>query len=319
MKIIRSLLSVIAIAIIGFGFFSCGDDDPCQESEIDCGNGLCIDVDGVATCECNEGWSGANCDMKINPGGGGLDTSAQVMVKRKFGGNILNNDGCLLVLGKSQESMRFFEYFYNESTKKFDLKDKAGLLADKTILFAEYSVKDSGKDPESGKTAGVISLKEVPAGTYYMHVFDPSGDKYVSDITIKESETTKHTALVQPLGSIKVLVTLTEAGGNASELNGSSVLLVGFDSDTLRRAQVAKSTDVPDEPLFRGVTDSQINELGQTQESIAFFIDIPVREYYVVGFNEGQFKDRGKQASGDTKGIAKNALLIKQICWSGCD
>lgn len=313
MKVLRLLLFVLAIGVVGISFQSC-DGGVCED--VDCGNGICIEDGDEARCECNEGWTGDDCKEEV------VDDSdlatLEVVVTNKATGRVLNNDGCLLVLGKDQFSMRGFQYEVRQSDGKFALKNLNTLESEGSVIAHVYSTPDSGTDPASGKTAGVIKVEDLEDGSYYMHVFNPNGFKYVSEITIPTTGTVVHTAAVEPLSSIKVELSLTSATSVDQVLNGETVMLFGLGSDTLQKVNIKDPSNVPFQPFFQGVTAEQVNENGNIQPAIVFFWDIPTRDYQVIGYSESQFEKNGRQAFRETQGVNQNNLYSIRVCWEGC-
>lgn len=321
-KLISPVLAVLALTSL-LMLTGC-PKDPCEDQ--DCGlHGTCIEVDEKAFCQCDEGWEGTLCDKEIPDTTDVEDTrvrgSAGIVVQNynwaadKW--KTINNEGCLAVVGKTKESMYYLEYFYNETNKKFDLKNRAALLDDESVVYAAYSVKDAGTDPETDKAAGIISLDSIVVGTYYMHVFDPNGDKFVSEITITEGSQDMIIAKVQPLVSVKLILGITEVVGN--ELDSVPIQVFGSGNDTLTGVQIKDFDNLPYEPIYQGRTKEIANDRN-IKESGAFYLwDIPRRGYTVMAFNSQYHTQYDKHAYLELSKMAKNSLNLYRICWRGCN
>ena len=319
-KFISPVLAVLALTSLVM-LTGCPKPDPCEEH--DCGDhGTCVEVDEVATCNCDEGWEGVLCaDSIIVPPPPGVRGSLGIVVENynwaadKW--KTVNNDGCLAVVGKSKEAMYYLEYFYNEETKKFDLKERQKKLDDGDIVYAAYSVKDSGTDPETNQTAGIISLDSVLVGTYYMHVFDPNGNKYVSEITITKEDQALHIAKVEALISVKLILGITEVVGN--ELDSVPIMFFGGGNDTLKAVQIKDWENIPYDPIYSGRTKELLNDRG-TKEKGAFYLwDIPRRRYMVMAYSDQYYEQYSKHAFLEIEKMAKNSLNLFRICWKGCN
>lgn len=282
---------------------------PCEaEDAPDCGeNGTCIEVGDVAECECDSGWTGDFCEEKIPPpfATGNLD----IIVKRKSTGKVQNNYGCLAVLGRTKEDMYFIEYQYSKlgifDKQKLNLKGYNDLVASKAVIDTAYSLK-GGTDPADGSKAGMISFKDIQAGTYYLHVFDGAQDKYVRQITITADSTDDLIyAEVEPLGKLKVTVAQSSIAG--TELDSNIFMLWGPSTDTFTQVMVKDYASIPFEPEFEGRTGTNKNELGNDETGTYFLIDIPTRRYLVVAYNNQFANKDGQQASGYIK-VRKNIL-----------
>lgn len=265
-------------------------------------------------CDCPEEERPDSC-FKDSNGNTGAKGNLQIIVKKKGSNNPLNNYSCLAVLGRTASDMYFFNY---ESRKlpefavakpvllEFDEHETSGRAID-----TAYSRKGNTTDPSSGKTAGAIEFRDVPTGTYYLHLMDGKRDKYVTSVTITEGE--EDDLLIgetQPLGRLKVLVAQSSASGEG--LDSIRFGLFGLGSDTLQKAMKTSLDDVTIDPFFTGRTQTLTNENGLEQKGIAFLMDIPAREYLIVAYSDLFAPKEGEQASEYEK-VEKNILSIRRL------
>lgn len=283
---------------------------PCEdESFVGCGeHGTCVEVDGKASCKCDEGWGGDFCETDLNivefPKG-----NLDIIVKRKSTGKASNNYGCLAVLGRTKEEMYFIEYQYSKlgifDKQKYNLKGYNDLVDKKAVIDTAYSMKGA-TDPADGSKVGMISFKDIDEGTYYLHVFDGNQDKYVSQVTITSAEGDDLIyALVEPLGKLKV--TVAQSSIADTELDSNVFMVWGPSTDTLDKVLVKDYESIPLEPLFEGRTGTIINENGKPEKGTYFLIDIPTRNYLVVGYNSQFGNKDGAQAYGYVR-VRRNIL-----------
>ena len=333
MKNLRFFLGTFLVLGIGVGLFSCGGDDPDSDPTtdpcltMDCGiHGNCEKVTNTtAKCVCDQGWTGEFCDQEIvindttdndDTTGSGKTSGLSIIVRKKFSGVTLNTDGCFAIIGKDEPSMRYFELFYSEELQKIALKNENTLKDDGAVIATAYSTKDSGKDGEND--AGLISFDEIPTGTYYLHVLDPDGDKYVAELEISdENKDQEIIAHVEPLISMKFVVSITSITG--SELNETPIRVYGSGNDTLIQAQQKKVEDVAYEALYKGVTGEVKDEMGNTEAGAFYLWNIPKRQYNVLAYSELYYDQYGKQAYLQVDNPAKNALNKFRVCWKGCN
>lgn len=302
--------------ILATGFFAgmlilnaCGGDPCAAEDAPDCGeNGTCIEnAEGIAECECDSGWQGEFCEEKIPPPY--TTGNLEIIVKRLGNGKVQNNWGCLAVLGRSAEEMYWLEYDYGKlpifDKQKNYLKSFSSNFNDKIVLDTAYSLK-GGTDPADGGKAGIIKFEGLQTGTYYLHVFDGSADKWVGQVTVTADSTDDLMyAEVQPLGKLKVTVAQSSIAG--TELDSNIFMLWGPSTDTFVQVMVKEYESIPFDPYYEGRTGRQEDENGNVQSGLYFLMDIPTNNYLVVAYNNQFASKDGQQASGYIK-IRKNIL-----------
>lgn len=328
-KFISPLMAFLALTSLVM-LTGCPKPDPCEEK--DCGDhGTCVSVDDeTAECQCDEGWEGELCqDSIIVPPPPGVRGTLDVIVQRynwqseKW--NSLNGIGSYAVLGKNKEDMYYLDYEYNEELGKLELAStqtrlsttKKELFDNGTLVFDAHSEKDAGTD--NGKSVGVISLKDILVGTYYMHVFDPQGDKYVSEVTITESAQGFHYAQVQPLVSIKIIVGITEVVGSDNELDSVLVEVYGSGNDTFNVVGVKDYQSIPYEPFYQGRTRPIVNQRGNKESGAFYLWDIPKRGYRIMAYEKQYYDQYKKHAFLEVTKLNKNGLNEFRVCWKGCN
>lgn len=285
---------LVLCMMTGLVFLTGCPKDPCET--VDCGeHGTCNDE---GKCDCEEGWSGEFCDVEdVEPGKTG---NVEVVVKKLKNGKIQNNYSCMAVLGNTKEEMYFHELTAGKvnggDITKIMMKGYDSLKSNELLIDTFYSRKGSGVDPGSGAKAGVIKIEGVAEGNYYLHVFDGSGDKYVTPVTITEATGDDVVvAEVEPLGKIKVIVGSSSVIG--SEIDSNLIMMFPpSNQDTLQYVLKKKIEDIPFEPLYQGRTSTQINELGKEQNGSYYFIDIPKRRVVIVAYNSQFAQKDGEQA-----------------------
>jgi hypothetical protein len=288
---------------------ACGGD-PCEADDApDCGeNGTCIEnAEGVAECECDSGYQGEFCEEKIPPAY--TTGNLEIIVKKLFNGKVQNNFGCLAVLGRSAEEMYWLDYDYGKlpifDKQKRYLSSYSSNVNDKIVVDTAYSRK-GGTDPADGGKAGIIKFEGLQTGTYYLHVFDGSADKWVGQVTVTADSTDDLLyAEVQPLGNLKVTVAQSSIAG--TELDSNIFMLWGPSTDTFIQVMVKDYDAIPFDPYYEGRTGRQEDENGNVQSGLYFLMDIPTNKYLVVAYNNQFANKDGQQASGYVK-IRKNIL-----------
>jgi len=234
--------------------------------------------------------------------------SAQILYKTLTGKNTLNNYFGLVVLSTSRDSMSFFQYGVgkvNQSAKqKPFLKGYDAHKGGGRIIDTFYTRKGVASNDNRISAAVELDLEE---GTYYVHVLDGALRKAVLElkITADKTEDDVYIAEVQPLSHIRVQA---KHGIKSEFFNDCDVRLYGLSSDTLNKVLTGSNpSEISIEPYFRGSTSKRKSENGNTEEGVYFFLDVPVRDYYLVGYIKEKPGNQNQEYSAVT-GMKRNIL-----------
>lgn len=269
---------------------------------------------------------GFSCDRDDGLGdddGGGEGTDdkkaiVQVLVKRKSANNTLNNYTSLVVLGKYRDSMNRFEYELDilgaGTARKPILKNYETLKQSGNLMDTFYTRKGNLENPNTGKTSGAAVLNDLEDGTYTAHVLDGNLLKTVLQIeaTAATEDDDIYIAEIQELCDLKVIASLGSTAG--SNMDDVDVRLYGYSSDTLSAALTGNNPgEITVGHYYQAFTATIKNENGNKEEGIAFFYDIPVRNYYVLGHSgRGSNTDQAQHASTS---LRKNQLSFALLAF----
>lgn len=287
MKVLKySLLSIIVSALF-LGAFSCDPDGGKVDDDIDMGDD-----------------------------GGDPQVTVQILVKRKSGDNTLNNYTSLVVLGTYRDSMNRFEYklatLGGGPKNKPVLQNYEALKESGNLLDTFYTRKGTADNPNTGKLSSAATM-DIDEGKYFVHVLDAGLMKAVFEVEATEAnkDDDLYIAELQELGKLKISARLgSTAGGNMDDVD---VRLYGYTTDTLNAALTGRNpSEITVDHYYKATTATIRNENGNKEEGIAFLYDIPVRNYYVLGYSNGSNSDQAQHALTDMR---KNQLSFALLAF----
>lgn len=213
-------------------------------------------------------------------GGGGGDTNKTdlTITVKSSGGNNINNNKVLCVVGLDNDGMNWLDYKMGtvDGESKVVLKDEEQI--DKLSLKTFYMEVDAG-----GEKAGGIKIDGLDNNTYTIHVVDGGLNAWVGQVSVATDSDDQKEVQTRPLGRALVEVWQTTI---VSPIDGAKVGVFGTTSDTTNAVFIKDFDAIPAEfaPYYSGTTSEQPVS-GVNKQGVIYFHWIPAREYYFNGYH----------------------------------